>query len=266
MDDAVAKHYYLSGQGGVVTQASADLAVERGAFTLSRSEVKVWDLTLAASDSEVSDFRAVLSSEELQRAHRFRFEEHARRFIIGRGQLRHVLGACLGVPPAILVFNYGSAGKPALKSPHDWLHFNLSHSREFGLLAVAKTGPVGVDIEEVRPLPEMDALVSRFFSPSEQARFSPLPPATKPGAFFNLWTRKEAFLKATGEGIAERLNRVEVSFLPGEPAAFRGCAAFDAGRSWTLRALQAPHGFAAALVASFRITEVNRFRWNESYA
>jgi 4'-phosphopantetheinyl transferase len=149
-----------------------------------------------------------------------------------------------------LEFCYGPQGKPALAgvwSASGW-HFNLAHSLDLALLAVTRSGPVGVDVERIRPLRDVDQLVSRFFSPRESAAFQALPAEQKPDAFFRLWTRKEAWLKATGEGIAESLGRVEVSFLPGEPARLLSLPGGPAALSgWRLHDLDPGPGFIAAL-------------------
>ena len=128
------------------------------------------------------------------------------------------------------------------------LHFNLSHSEDWALLAVTTAGPVGVDVEHVRPLRDFDALVERFFSAREKAVFLSLTKERKPDAFFRLWTRKEAWLKATGEGLGGGLDRVEVTFLPGDPVRF---VALPPGggevAEWSLAEAPAPPGFAAAV-------------------
>jgi 4'-phosphopantetheinyl transferase len=193
---------------------------------------------------------SLLAPGEAERAARFRFEGGRHRAIAGRGQLRAVLGRCLGADPAALEFSYGPHGKPALAgvwSGSGW-HFNLAHSADLALLAVTRSGPVGVDVERLRPLADAGQLVSRFFSPREDAAFRPLPEDRKAAAFFRLWTRKEAWLKATGEGIAHSLDRVEVSFLPGEPARFLSLPEGPAALSrWRLHDLDCAPGFVAAL-------------------
>jgi len=183
---------------------------------LGPGEAHVWTLPLALEPHALAKLWNLLSSDEQLRASRFRFDLHRNRFIAGRGLLRIVLGAYCGNAPARLLFHYGPNGKPQL--PAQRLHFNLAHSEDVGVLAISEAGPVGVDIEHVRTLPEFDELVSRFFCTHEAEQFSALPEEQQPDAFFNLWTRKEALLKATGEGIGESLNKVEVSFLPGDPA------------------------------------------------
>ncbi|HEV2393476.1 MAG TPA: 4'-phosphopantetheinyl transferase superfamily protein [Verrucomicrobiae bacterium] len=160
-----------------------------------------------------------MSDDEIQRAGRFHFEQHRNRFIAGRGLLRAVLARYLCAAPKQIKFAYGTNGKPCLakSTGGDNLEFNLAHSEDVALLAVTRTFPVGIDVERIRPMPDAAELVARFFSPRESAIFRGLPSEEQSSAFFSLWTRKEALLKATGEGIGHLLNQVEVSFLPGEP-------------------------------------------------
>ena len=158
-----------------------------------------------------------------------------------------LLGEYLGTAPEALRFGYAANGKPYLKNPTSGVSFNVAHCDSLALIAIAeKQEEIGVDVEKVRWMPDFDALVSRFFSRREAEVFVTLEAETKPAAFFNLWTRKEALLKATGEGICGALNGVEVSFLPGEPA--RLLALPDGAASdWTLRDFVPADGYVAAL-------------------
>jgi 4'-phosphopantetheinyl transferase len=208
-----------------------------------------------------------LSDEEGQRASRFRFEQHRNRYIVGRATLRQILGAYLNNPPEKFDFEYGNHGKPTLASRNgaQTLEFNLAHSDALALIAVSQAGPVGVDVEQVRPLKDADELVKRFFSPRENSAFQKLSSEQKPQAFFNLWTRKEAWLKATGDGIAHHLNRVEVSFLPGEPAQLLSLPDnLGSETNWSLRELNPAPGFTAAVALACANPEVNCFSWNSS--
>jgi 4'-phosphopantetheinyl transferase len=210
----------------------------------------VLSLRLDQPEGVLRELGDCLNEDEQARAARFRQDRDRNRFVAARGQLRLVLGRSLGIPPAQIQFAYGSHGKPELVGPaaRTGLRFNLSHSEDFALVAVTSAGPVGIDVEHIRCVPEDGVLVSRFFSPREQAGFSVLPDDQKPAAFFKLWTRKEAWLKATGDGVAGGLDHVEVTFLPGEPARLLG---IPEGREtvadWSLYDLAVPDGFTAAL-------------------
>jgi 4'-phosphopantetheinyl transferase len=201
------------------------------------------------------------------RADRFRFELHRNRFVAGRGLLRLILGKYRELPPGSLRFSYGPNGKPELTpgegaqcagSP---LHFNLAHSEGVGVLAVTQSGPVGVDVEQVRSLPEFKELVDQFFSAREAAEFTRLEREQQPAAFFNLWTRKEALLKATGEGIGRLLNQVEVSFLPGQPARVLSLPAEPwAGHEWSLVDLPISPVYVGALAVPFGNANISQFQ------
>ena len=235
---------------------------------MAAGEVHVWSLPLDLGQSSLASVTEFLSPDERTRADRFRFEVHRDRFAAGRGLLRAILGRYCDVPPERLRFNYGANGKPELITPCEGLrctggslHFNLAHSEGVGVLAVTQTGPLGVDVEQVRRLQEFNELVSQFFSAREAAEFSKLPWEQQPAAFFNLWTRKEALLKATGEGIAHSLNQVEVSFLPGEPARVLSLPEKPwAGGKWSLVDLAISPSYAAALALPVRSVSISQFR------
>lgn len=256
--------------GMVKTQAlmGSIVSLEIPERELAAGEVHVWSLPLDISQSSLASVTGFLSSDERTRADRFRFEVHRNRFAVGRGLLRAILGRYCDVPPERLQFDYGLNGKPELITPCEGvrrtggaLHFNLAHSDGVGVLAVTQTAPVGVDVEQVRRLQEFNELVSQFFSAREAAEFSKLPWEKQPAAFFNLWTRKEALLKATGEGIAHSLNQVEVSFLPGEPARVHSLPAKQwAGGEWSLVELAISPSYAAALALPVHNVLVSHFQ------
>jgi len=234
-------------------------------WPLAEGEVHVWAFTLerSAADTKASD--SVLSAAELERAARFRFERDRTRFAVGRAQLRHILGSYLQIPPGDLAFEYGPKGKPCLSATASGpaLMFNLAHSEDLALLAVTRTGPVGVDVERIRSLPDADDLVSRFFSPAEAARFRAVPEPQRATAFFNLWTRKEAWLKATGEGIGCGLNQVEVTFLPGEAPRFVKLGeSGDKIANWQLHEISPAPGFAGAVAIAAREVTIQCWQWN----
>jgi 4'-phosphopantetheinyl transferase len=219
-------------------------------FSLGATDVHIWAARLDLPSEALVRFASILSQDESDRAARFRFDTHRNRFIAARGILRSLLGAYLHSPPEELRFEYGSNGKPTLATPFasSGLSFNLAHSEDFALIAVTRLGQIGVDVEQIRPLTDVDELVARFFSPRETALFQTLPTSQKNAAFFNLWTRKEAWLKAIGEGIAHSLNRVEVTFLPGEPAQLLALPETPGLKvDWALRELTPATGFVGAV-------------------
>ncbi len=235
---------------------------------LGETDVHVWAVPLDVATATLSTLAAWLSPAELKQAARFHFEQHRNRFIAARGHLRIALGAYLEANPAAIAFDFGPQGKPALGGSfaHAGLHFNLSHSGDLALLAVTRLAPVGIDLEQVRALPDAQQLVARFFSARENHDFCSLPVEQQPAAFFNLWTRKEAWLKATGEGIGHLLSKVEVSFLPGQPARLlslpEGAAADElTAGGWHLQDLAPAPGFAAALAIQAERAQIHNWRF-----
>ena len=232
-----------------------------------RGDVHVWAASLRITFTELEAFAAVLSSDEKERAGKFKFEKHRNRFIAGRGALREIAGQYLQAKPAALRFEYTTNGKPVFANEFAsaGLHFNLAHSEDLVLIAVTRIGAIGVDVEWVRLVKEMDELVARFFSRREAQLFQKLGNEEKPDAFFNLWTRKEALLKATGEGITRSLSLVEVSFLPGEPARLLAVAGDPSkAAQWTIRELSPAEGFAGALAVQAQEINLRCGKWDLS--
>ncbi|MCY4488102.1 MAG: 4'-phosphopantetheinyl transferase superfamily protein [Deltaproteobacteria bacterium] len=217
---------------------------------LTRDAVHVWRTATEVSPTRLESFRDVLAPDEHVRAARFLYEEDRRRYTVARGALRLLLGRYLGVEPGSLEFRYGAHGKPSLaQSPGGRdVRFNLSHSHGLALHAFAVGREVGVDVERVRPETDVTGVARHSFSPAEVDALMKLPAGEQREAFFNCWTRKEAFIKAHGEGIALGLSRFDVTLRPGEPAKL---LRFDddpaEAARWSLRALDAGDGYKAAL-------------------
>jgi 4'-phosphopantetheinyl transferase len=180
-------------------------------------EVHVWHGTLEPPTPLRDRFAALLASDERERASRFRFDRDRLRFIAGRAQLRMLLGRYLQTNPQTIAFRYGRYGKPELTASE--LQFNLSHSGPQMLVAVTRIGEVGVDIELDTTDMSGEQIAERFFSPAEVATLRGLPAACQPRAFLACWTRKEAFIKARGDGLQLALDSFDVSLAPGQPVA-----------------------------------------------
>jgi 4'-phosphopantetheinyl transferase len=189
----------------------------RTSHPLSNDEVHVWEASLDRPPEVVGRFRELLSEDELARADRFRFDQHRYRYVVGRGQLRSLLASYLGVRPAELRFEYGEFDKPAL--PGSGIEFNLAHSGDVVLYALTRAGEVGIDVELEETRPRDERIAERFFSPAEVAILRSLPSSERPRAFLRCWTRKEAFLKARGDGLQLALDTFDVSLAPGQPVA-----------------------------------------------
>jgi 4'-phosphopantetheinyl transferase len=211
-------------------------------------QVDVWAVWLDEAPERLEALCASLSSDEQERAGRFHFEHDRRRFVRARGVLRQLLAEYLDVPPRDVTFSYGPSGKPALSGPSGGaLTFNVSHSRELALMAIGGGMEIGVDVEAVRPMVEAAEIASRFFSARESAQLQALPEDVRNDAFFACWTRKEAYLKALGSGLAKPLGGFDVTFTPGEAAAVVVHGDPSETARWSLRALLPAPGYVGAL-------------------
>lgn len=217
---------------------------------LESDEVHVWRVSLCLSPFQVHALKRLLAPDELSRADRFHFEEDRSHFIAARGGLRMILSRYLPVAPDRIRFFYNQYGKPFLRpsTNHTHLSFNLSHAADLALVAVTRQREIGVDLEKVSRKFDFEEIAVRFFSPNEAKALQKLPDHLKPEAFFNCWTRKEAYIKAHGEGLSIPLDSFDVSLLPGEPARFlsRSETGTDA-HSWQLLALQPGPGYVGAV-------------------
>ena len=213
------------------------------------TEVHVWCANLDFPAAQLWRLARTLSADEQRRAERFYFERDRRRFIASHGVLRTILASYLDTSPAHLQFSVGRHGKPALRDayPGPPLCFNMSHSHNTALYAITSNRAIGVDIEHCHPLPDMAQLAQRFFFPSEYAALCSLAPALQTAYFFAVWTCKEAYLKATGEGLTG-LEQVEIELLLDSPAA-PVCRCKSAGQTgcWSLQTWQPRPGYQAAL-------------------
>jgi 4'-phosphopantetheinyl transferase len=215
--------------------------------------VHVWRAFLPAQQPRLADFQATLDPEERQRAARFVFERDRQRYIISHGIVRDILARYSGLAAPKLRFSTNSYGKPQLLAAGDaaGLQFNLSHSHDLALVAVALNRAVGVDVEQMRAELAGLEIARQTFAPAEVADLLAMPASQQTQAFFNCWTRKEAYIKAVGQGLGIDLSSFIVSLKPGEPA--RLCSIDNDARAatgWTMHALDVQPGYAAALVVA----------------
>ncbi len=221
------------------------------ALTLPRQTVHVWCISLEQPAPLIQRLEQLLSSDERERAARFHFERDRQRFIVGRGVLRTLLGRYLQVEPTRLKFRYGAQGKPYLaeESKDSTLCFNLAHSHELAVYAFTSEGEVGIDIEYIHPLADLDQIAARFFSKDESTILLGLPENQRLPAFFNCWTRKEAYIKALGEGLSHPLDQFQVSLLPEDPAQLLKVeGAPEEVSRWFMAAFVPAPGYVAALM------------------
>lgn len=228
----------------------------RGAV-LGERAAHVWRVPLRSLDAR--ELHDLLSPDEQARAARFLRDRDAHAYVVAHGTLRRVLARYHGATPNALTFIAGPFGKPALDAPESKLEFNLSHSGDLALIAVSRRGSVGVDVERWdRHIEHLD-LAEHFFSPAERTALRLLEhelEATTEG-FFNAWTRKEAYLKATGEGITHGLHHFDVSLTPGEPAMLLADRRDPLATSrWRLSAIAPGVDYAGAIVVPRDVDEI----------
>jgi 4'-phosphopantetheinyl transferase len=221
--------------------------------SLHHDDVHTWQVSLDQPDAVVERLTGLLSEDEQGRAHRFHFARDRRRFVVGRGQLRTLLGHYAGIEPCRVQFRYTAHGKPALAqnpaTPYSHtLRFNVSHSNELALVVITQGRDVGIDLEHIRKISDVEQLAGRFFSTREHSMLRALPADQRLHGFFNCWTRKEAYVKAVGDGLRLPLDRFDVSLAPGEPVRLLGVDNNpDEASRWSLRELTPAPGYVAAL-------------------
>jgi 4'-phosphopantetheinyl transferase len=226
-------------------------------------EVRVWRADLRPEPGELEAMRALLTPEERDRAARFVFEIHRVRWTMGRGALRSILGHTLGRDPASLSFEPGPHGKPFLpeySSTGPW--FNLSHSGDRALLAIAAAGEVGVDIELHDPRRATEDLMEHYFATGERSSIQAMASCERERAFFDCWTRKEAFIKAVGDGLSFPLHEFEVRTAPEDAALLSIRGDREAAAGWTLRDIQLSSDASAALAIEARDCSILLDQWS----
>jgi 4'-phosphopantetheinyl transferase len=212
--------------------------------------VQLWDVTLDCDGAELKRLQSFLSQDEQARAARFHFARDAHRFIAGRGLLRETLALYLSLPAAQLRFAYGEWGKPYL-AEHPSLCFNLAHSDSRALIVVAREVEVGVDIERVRTDLQIAALANLALCEAEKCMLRQLHGTAQQEAFFQLWTRKEAYIKADGRGISLPLPQLDVSNSDGRITRLdEQSGTWQTCRQWRLRAVEAGSNYAAAVACN----------------
>jgi len=212
------------------------------------AEVHVWRTTLAWPEAAAHRLEQSLVADERDKMERFRFEKDRRRYLVGRGLLRSLLGRYLDVMPLALRFETTAAGKPHLASSQGQLQFNVAHSGDYVLIAIADGRAVGIDVEEVRDDFDTGEIAAHFFSPNEQRELETLSGRAKIEAFYSCWTRKEAYVKARGEGLSLPLDQFDVSLRPNEPARLIATRPDpDDAKRWHLSGLGVADGYKAAL-------------------
>jgi 4'-phosphopantetheinyl transferase len=234
---------------------------------LAPYDLHVWSAILDVSAQQEERFWRLLAPEEQDRARRFHFEHDKTHFVAARGILRTLIGRYLACSPDVVRFTYGKYGKPALLHPSttETFQFNVTHTQGTALFAFCWGSPVGVDVEQLRPLSDTHQIAARYFSNDENKHFNTLPAAQTNEGFFNCWTRKEAFIKAVGDGLSYPLNQFDVTLRPGDAARFvhiRGSKT-EASR-WSLYALTPRPGYVGAVAVPGRNWHLSCWQWPPS--
>ena len=219
-----------------------------GTLELDPKQIHLWSAPLDLPEGLVADLSRLLCPTEQEKVARFIFEHDRRRSIVSRGILRILLGRYSAVPASQLQFEYTAQGKPSLCGLP--LHFNVAHSHEQLLIAVTAERPVGVDIEWKAPLPDWDRLATRFFSSAETTALQRLEASQQLDGFYNCWTRKEAYLKATGTGLSAPLKGFTVSVEPADSKSARMLEIggnVDAAAEWRIYDVAPAPGYAGAV-------------------
>jgi 4'-phosphopantetheinyl transferase len=237
---------------GVVGRPSAARRERRGslraaASAIAADEIHIWRASLEQPTEATERLRGLLADDELARAAKFRFARDRDRYIVGRGLLRSLLGDYLGQPPRELRFGYGEFGKPVLDGGGP--HFNLSHSGSLALFAFSADTELGVDVELANADFAKERIAERFFSKEEVHVLRSLAEPLQATAFMTCWTRKEAFIKARGDGLSLRLDSFDVSLAPDAPAALLRTEwdAAEPAQWWLCDLSDASRGYVAAM-------------------
>lgn len=226
-------------------------------LSLTTGAVHVWRVDLEQPENVLERFRGVMDVEEIDRANRFHFEKHRRHFITGRGFLRHVLARYVNANPEAVKFSYGAYGKPSVSG----LQFNMSHSHNVGILALAENRELGVDVEHIRADFATEDIARRFFSRAEVEGFNSLPVNERVAAFFRCWTRKEAYIKAIGLGMSQPLDEFDVTLRPEEPATLLYAKEDDAAR-WEMSDLDVGPDYAGAVIVEAPVSKIHCWHFN----
>ncbi len=237
--------------------APSDLILENDA-------VHVWRGALNVEEPVLESLRGTLTADERSRAGRFHFHKDRERFIVARGLLRAILGRYLDADPSQLRFSYSPYGKPSLarESGGGDLCFNLTHAGGLALYAVTRGRDVGIDVERIRTDFANEQIAERFFSRQEVAVLRALSGNMQPQGFFNCWTRKEAYIKARGEGLSLPLDQFDVSLAPGEPVALLRTNGNPREASrWFLQELALETGYVAALAVKGHSWQLKCYQW-----
>ncbi len=234
---------------------------------LRPQDLHIWLAALDGAANLWPPFWPLLAPDEQERANRFHRAKDKNTFVTTRGILRVLISRYLAVLPDQIQFTYSKHGKPSLMSAPETraLQFNVAHSHNLALFAFCYDSVIGVDVEKIRPFPDAEQIAARFFSDHENKTFQTIPAAQRYAVFFHGWTRKEAFIKALGEGLSYPLDQFDVTLLPGESARLIQIkeSKLEAAR-WSLYTLAPMPGYIGAVAAAGQDWALSCWRWPET--
>ena len=232
---------------------------------LTEDAIHTWCVSLRQPSHKITQLAQLLSSDECDRASRFVFDRDREKYTVARGTLRLLLGQYLNSQPEQIQFSYGPQNKPypAKESNQSTLQFNLAHSQNMAVYAITRHQELGVDIEAIRPMDDKEQIARRFFSSTECDSLISLPKEQQLIGFFNCWTRKEAFLKATGDGLTRPLDSFNVSLTPGAPAKLQSIGgSTKTAEDWSLFELKPAEGYIGAIAIPGKQWQVSCWCWS----
>ncbi|OCQ99688.1 4'-phosphopantetheinyl transferase [Oscillatoriales cyanobacterium USR001] len=235
---------------------------------LSSNNIHIWRANLHLPIEQIETFFQTLSADEKIRAEKFHFDRHRNFFIAARGILRAILSRYLEIKPHQLRFNYSTRGKPEIAENCGVknLEFNLSHSEEIAIYGITCASKIGIDIEKIRSIDDAEQIAKRFFAARECSWLSEISPSEKPAAFFRLWTCKEAYLKAIGEGLAFGLDRFEISFSSSESPTIISIQGSDRIEiPWFLQQLTPVSGYVGSVAVKVDNPCFHYWQWPGNY-
>jgi 4'-phosphopantetheinyl transferase len=240
-------------------------AVRRTGTAVKRGEVHIWIAQAAASQRAASELEETLSPEEHAAASRFRFQEHRLNYVFAHGVLRDILSRYLAREPSDIRLEADTFGKPFLSDSdaRKFLTFNMSHSSEVVVVALACGRQIGVDVEKMRPLNDLAGIAESNFTPQERAFLSHHRPENQGCAFFRCWVRKEAYIKAVGRGLSIPLNTFDTSIPEGQAGRLLPHTA-DApeAKRWWLADLDVPAGYSGAVAVEDGFDRLSYHTWS----
>jgi 4'-phosphopantetheinyl transferase len=232
--------------------------------SIRADEVHLWYFSFSRPVTEVEGLVKLLSREECRRISQFRRSELRTQYILCHGVLRMIIGGYSGIDPGDVAFEYGPLGKPRISGllEDGGIEFNMAHSRDLCVYALNLRSRIGIDIEYLSSFPEMEAVASRIFGSKTHEIWQSLPEEEKIRAFYNGWTRKEAFLKGLGTGLESGLRDVEVTIAPEEPARFLGFKEARGGAPpWSLESISFHSQYIGAVAYEGSRKKVRMWEW-----